>query len=165
LPHISGGSGGDGDDDDTSDHDFSLHKPFMKRKTGGAHLKELSEWKDGDFEPEGIFFDTTKACIQMEYHGLISIIFIKTSLCEELIELIVTESNRNYQKIVQTKKSPPSCQRWWRETDVNEMYTLLAVNMLMVRNKNLPVSEYWSTDRLLCSPIFREITPKTGSIY
>jgi len=28
----------------------------------------------------------------------------------------------------------------------------------MVRNKKLPVSEYWSTDRL-CSPIFHEITP------
>jgi hypothetical protein len=44
----------------TSDHDFSLHRLFMKRKTGGAHLKELSEQKDGDFEPEEIFFDTTK---------------------------------------------------------------------------------------------------------
>jgi len=31
--------------------------------------------------------------------------------------------------------------------------------MLMVRNKKFPVSEYWSTDRLLCSPIFHEITP------
>ena len=40
------------------------------------------------------------------------------------------------------------------------MYTFLAVNMLMVRNKKLPVSEYWSTDRFLCSPIFHEITPK-----
>jgi len=119
LPHIggdgggggggSGGGGGDDDDGDTSDHDFSLHRPFTKRKTGGAHLKELSEWKDGDFEPEEIFLDTTKAGIQMEYHGIASITdFIKTSLCEALIELIVTESNRNYQKIVQTKKSPPS---------------------------------------------------------
>jgi len=64
----------------------------MKKKTDGAHLKELSEWKDGDFEPEEIFFDTTKVGIQVEYHGLASIIdFIKTSLCEELIELIVTE--------------------------------------------------------------------------
>jgi hypothetical protein len=87
----------------------SLSRPFMKRKTDGAHLKELSEWKAGDFEPEEIFFDTTKAGIQMEYHGLASITdFIKTSVCEEFIELIVTESNRNYQKIVQTKKSPPS---------------------------------------------------------
>jgi hypothetical protein len=55
---------------------------------------------DGDSEPEEIFFDTTKAGVQMEYLGLASIIdFIKTSLCgEELTELIVTESNRYYQK-------------------------------------------------------------------
>jgi hypothetical protein len=51
----------------------SLNKPFMKRKTGGEHLKELSEWKDGDFAPEEIFFDTTKAGIQTEYQGLASI--------------------------------------------------------------------------------------------
>jgi len=46
----------------------------------------------------------------MEYLGLASITdFIKTSLCgEELIELIVTESNRYYQKIAHTKKYPPS---------------------------------------------------------
>lgn len=30
--------------------------------------------------------------------------------------------------------------------------------MLVVRNKKLPVSEYWSTD--ICSPILREISPK-----
>jgi hypothetical protein len=30
----------------------------------------------------------------------------------------------------------------------------------MVRNKKIPVSEYWSTDRLLCSPIFHVITHK-----
>jgi len=38
------------------------------KKTGGAHLKELFEWKDGDFEPEEIFFDTIKVGIQMEYY-------------------------------------------------------------------------------------------------
>lgn len=32
--------------------------------------------------------------------------------------------------------------------------------MLMVRNQNLSVSEYWSTDRFLCSPIFHEIISK-----
>jgi len=41
----------------------------MKKKTGGAHLKELSEWKDGDFELEKFFFHTTKVGIQVEYHG------------------------------------------------------------------------------------------------
>jgi hypothetical protein len=77
----SSSSGGGDDDDDTSDHDFSLHRPFTKRKTGGAHLKELPERKDGDFEPEEIFFDITKAGIQMEYHGLASIIDFRKLLC------------------------------------------------------------------------------------
>jgi len=31
--------------------------------------------------------------------------------------------------------------------------------MLKVRSRQLPVSEYWSTDRLY-SPVFHEITPK-----
>lgn len=89
--------------------DLSLHRPFTKTKKGGAHLKELSEQNDGDFEPEEIFFDTAKAGIQMEYHGLASIIdFVKTFLCEELLEIMVTKSNWYYQKIVQTKKSPSS---------------------------------------------------------
>lgn len=89
--------------------DLSLHRPFTKTKKGGAHLKELSEQNGGDFEPEEIFFGTTKAGIQKEYQGLASITeFIKTFLCEELLEIMVTKSNRYYQKIVQTKKSPSS---------------------------------------------------------
>lgn len=32
----------------------------------------------------------------------------------------------------------------------------------MVRHKKLPVSKYWSTDRLLCSAILHKITPKKG---
>jgi hypothetical protein len=55
---------------------------------------------------------------------------------------MITESNRYYQKIVQTHKSPYLRLRQWREMVVNEMYTFLAVNMLMVRNPKLSVSEY-----------------------
>jgi hypothetical protein len=154
----------DDDDDDESDGDesdeISLPRPSRKRKRVGG-LKKLFEWEDGDFEPEEITFDTTKVGIQKEYHALSNIIdFVKTFLCEELIELIVIESNRHYQQIVQSKKSPYSRLRHWRETNINEMYTFLAVYMLMVRNQKVSVSEYWSTDRLLCSPIFHEIISK-----
>lgn len=150
----------DGDNDE-SDDEISLDRPSRKRKRNVGGLKELFEWEDGDFEPEEITFDTTRVGIQKEYHALSNIIdFVKTFLCEELIELIVIESNRYYQQIVQSKKSPYSRLRHWRETNVNEMYTFLAVYMLMVRNQKVSVSEYWSTDRLLCSPIFHEIISK-----
>lgn len=151
---------GDDDDDDESEDEISPDRPSRKRKRASADL-ELFEWEDGDFEPEKIMFDGSKAGIQRKYHELAGIIdFVKTFLCEELIELIVMESNRYYQQIAQAKKSPYSRLRQWRETDVNEMYTFLAVYMLMVRNQKISVSEYWSTDRLLCSPIFHEIISK-----
>jgi hypothetical protein len=151
----------DDNDSDKSEDDISLGRPSTKRKRVGEDLQDLFEWEDGDFEPEEIIFDSTKAGIQRKYHELANIIdFVKTFMCEELIELMVIESNRYYQQIVQTKKSPYSRLRQWRETDVNEMYTFLAVYMLMVRNQKVSVSEYWSTDRLLCSPIFHEIISK-----
>jgi hypothetical protein len=37
-------------------------------------MKELFEWEDGDFEQKEIFFDTSKAGVLMEYHGLANII-------------------------------------------------------------------------------------------
>jgi len=109
--------------------------------------EEEDRWStpEGIIWMEGWWFWTRK--IFLSYHKsrypggvswLASIIhFIKTSLCEELIELIATELNGNYQKIVQTKKSPPSWLRWWRHTDISEMCTFLAINMLMVRNKKI----------------------------
>jgi len=45
----------------------------------------------------------------------------------------------------------------WKDTNVGEMYTFLATTILMSRNKKLDMKDYWSTDPLLSSPIFRQI--------
>uniref|UniRef100_A0A2H8TWM1 PiggyBac transposable element-derived protein 4 n=1 Tax=Melanaphis sacchari TaxID=742174 RepID=A0A2H8TWM1_9HEMI len=40
------------------------------------------------------------------------------------------------------------------------MFTFLATTILMSRNKKLDIKDYWSTDPLLSSPIFRQITSR-----
>lgn len=42
----------------------------------------------------------------------------------------------------------------WHDTTSDEMYVFIAIHMLMARNKKLEISEYWSNNPLLHSPIF-----------
>lgn len=42
----------------------------------------------------------------------------------------------------------------WYDTTSEELYLFISVQMIMSKNKKLDISEYWSTDPLLYSPIF-----------
>lgn len=77
---------------------------------------------------------------------------------EELVSEI-TEQTNNYAKYVQehTIYKRPSRLNSWRDASICEMYRFLCVTMLMPRMKKLSLREYWSTDEMLKTNIFRKI--------
>ncbi|XP_033347678.1 piggyBac transposable element-derived protein 4-like [Bombus vosnesenskii] len=77
---------------------------------------------------------------------------------EELVAQI-TEQTNNYFKCVQqcTAYKKNSRLTNWKDASVPEMYVFLCISMLMPRSKKLSLREYWSTDQLLKSNIFRKI--------
>lgn len=70
---------------------------------------------------------------------------------EELVELIVRESNQNWSRKNNNNVNMSD------GTVLAELYCFFAVTLLMTRNKKLSLAEYWSKDKLLCSDIFGEI--------
>ncbi|XP_046142146.1 piggyBac transposable element-derived protein 4-like [Osmia bicornis bicornis] len=77
---------------------------------------------------------------------------------EELVSQITTQTN-NYCKYVQehTTYKMNSRGKKWRDASISEMYQFLCVTMLMPRMKKLSLREYWSTDEMLKTNIFRQI--------
>lgn len=77
---------------------------------------------------------------------------------EELV-CEITEQTNNYYKCVQQCSNYNNSSRLkiWKDTSFYEMYGFLCISMLMPRSKKLSLKEYWSTDELLKSGIFRNI--------
>ncbi|CAF4580202.1 unnamed protein product [Rotaria sp. Silwood2] len=68
--------------------------------------------------------------------------------------MIVDETNRfhrNSARLGQSHAAP------WIDTTTNEIYIFLATVMLMPHLKKNRIRDYWSTDRLIATPIFAEL--------
>lgn len=84
--------------------------------------------------------------------------FFEAFVSEFLLGKVVFETNRYAEQYIQSNEiSHQSRVNAWKDTNVGEMYTFLATTILMSRNKKLDMKDYWSTDPLLSSPIFRQI--------
>lgn len=77
---------------------------------------------------------------------------------EELVYHITQETN-NYFTFVKENTLPKTHSRMnsWTDTSICEMYGFLASIMLMPRMKKLTLKEYWSTDEMIKTNIFRNI--------
>ncbi|XP_069671411.1 piggyBac transposable element-derived protein 4-like [Periplaneta americana] len=147
----------DEETDESDDDDSEDELEVVSKRKRGRELGQSFEWADGHFEPKDIVFKNKHTGIQKTLDEEMEIVdFVKMFLCDELLELIVGEMNSYHNKKLATDVNNQSLIKW-KETDVDEMYTFLAMCMLMVRNKKISVHEYWSTDLLLSSPVFPKI--------
>ncbi|XP_043473691.1 piggyBac transposable element-derived protein 4-like [Leptopilina heterotoma] len=71
-----------------------------------------------------------------------------------LLQLIVTESNR-YQ--IQNPEPYHAKMKAWEPLTVEELRKFLALSILMGHARKGNLKDYWSTDPLLSTPIFREV--------
>lgn len=77
----------------------------------------------------------------------------------DLLEHIVNETNR-YANISFQISPSTSRQAKWKCVNCDEFYTFLAVSMLMVHAKKRKITDYWSTNPLIETPIFSQIMPR-----
>lgn len=151
---------------DGSEEDIDQQTPRVdnttrqpRRGVSNTHLQEHMKWTNGQvFTPTVHHFDDTHSGISdnvtiaedspyLEYFCLF--------FDENLMDTIITETNNyfvssgGYADI-----SPYSRTLRWTDTNVSEMFTFLALIMLMPIVKMHSVQEYWSTTTLVPTPIF-----------
>ncbi|XP_045608014.2 piggyBac transposable element-derived protein 4 [Procambarus clarkii] len=118
----------------------------------------------GSFDPQVFDFDASNSGIKAN-SGIDSKsteldIFLKF-FDSSLVDLIVRESNMYYTQLINTKKFPAtSIMNKWRNTNRNEIYTFLALVMLMAYTKQHRIRNYWTKDPLFEIPMFRKVMPQ-----
>lgn len=132
-----------------------------QRQTINADADVQWEWRDGnDFLPTDFQFDLPGRGIP---HGLVhdgstESEYFRLFFTEDIMALIVKESNKFYGFMIAGKiLHPHSRFLQWHDTDINEMYSFLALVMLMGLTPRQNYKEYWSTDPLLRQPIFSKV--------
>lgn len=71
---------------------------------------------------------------------------------------IVTETNRFHTFMMNNQDvAPKSKLRKWTDTNVSEMYSFLALIMMMSHARKSDMKDYWSTDPMLHMPLFGKV--------
>ena len=78
---------------------------------------------------------------------------------QNLIQIIVNETNKFQANSTDEYASLQSHQAHWYPTDCQEMYFFLATFTLMTHVRKCRIKDYWSTDHLIASSIFDDIMP------
>ncbi len=86
--------------------------------------------------------------------------FFKLFFDQNLIQIIVNETNKFQANTTDEYASPSSHQAQWYPTDCQEMYLFLATFMLMAHIRKYGTKDYWSTDHLIATPTFGDIMPR-----
>lgn len=104
-------------------------------------------WTKHDFVPKLHAFDDSNSGVKNEHltEGSPEIEFFLDLFTEDIAQYIVVETNR-YAIHKNEKK--------WKQLNLGEFFTFIALTMLMSRNKKLEVKDYWSVDPLLYTPAF-----------
>jgi hypothetical protein len=78
---------------------------------------------------------------------------------ENLVSTNVDQTNLYYDPTGEVSSEASKTSSWFDVT-IDEMYVFLATTMLMAFTKKNKLLHYWSTDRLIMTPIFNELFPR-----
>ncbi|XP_035214639.1 piggyBac transposable element-derived protein 4-like [Stegodyphus dumicola] len=80
---------------------------------------------------------------------------------EPFLSFIVNETNKYYKYMSENSNQGIHARLIkWKNTTLKEMYSFLALTMLMSRMKNMSFVEFWSKDSLLSTSVFGEVMAK-----
>ena len=110
------------------------------------------KWRKGNFNPRLFSFDSSSCGLSSTIKNLTletPLDFFELFFDRKLLEMMVKEINRFHTNSERTSYSHTAP---WIDTTINEMYTFLAMVMLMPHSKKNRICDYWSTDHLIATP-------------
>ncbi|CAF1621297.1 unnamed protein product, partial [Didymodactylos carnosus] len=117
-------------------------------------------WRKEDFRPKIFQFQSNNCGIDVYLNDDSPLDFFKLFFNQELIQIIVNETNKFQASASDACKSSLSHQAKWSPTDSQEIYLFLATFMLMAHVRKHRIEDYWSTDHLIATPMFIDIMPR-----
>ena len=132
----------DEDDDENNNSALSTRKRHAPRK-----------WRSSRFDPKDLKFSDKASGISKEFEigGNRQSDYFRAFFDNELMQTIVDETNK-YQR--QNAASNIGKTAAWYDTTMEELYVFFATAILMELNQKNRIKDYWSTDRLITTPIF-----------
>ncbi|KAJ8369760.1 hypothetical protein SKAU_G00097880 [Synaphobranchus kaupii] len=154
---------GEGDDDVEENPEEGPSVVPCSRPEGPVPVEEVrsSDWRTAvDFTPPGpgIEFDSSISGVQNPPETPTAVNCFKMFLSVETVGEIVEETNR-YASEQQGKTAIGVIGKLskWVPTCLNEVYTFLAIALLMGLVRKSTLREYWSTDPVLLTPFFASV--------
>ncbi|KAK7788744.1 hypothetical protein R5R35_000768 [Gryllus longicercus] len=139
-------------DSSTNQESSSEDEMSAKRAKGEFY------WTTNDFHPFIHPHDETSGRKRTEGNETTILSFFMLFFTEELMKYIADETNKFFEYTMEnTPESMHSRISKWKETNFQELYCFIAVCLLMARVKKLKISEYWSKDILLNTPVFSDL--------
>ncbi|XP_069160186.1 piggyBac transposable element-derived protein 4-like [Procambarus clarkii] len=134
--------------------------PRRGAANGSRKAADLIVWSDGeDFVPQIPDFDNRDVGITDLFPDtgdeMSEMDFFTAYFDEPLMEHIVHETNRLAADLIEGEElSEFSRLQRWKETTVGELYVFFAICMLMKHCVKHVISDYWSKDNAVLTPLF-----------
>ena len=119
-----------------------------------------NEVEEGNFTPTDISFQGVEAINGILPENPTALDYFKLYFTDILIDLIVTETNRYAGQFIEKERNNLkrySIVHQWVPTNHSEISALLGILTLMGIIYKPRVAMYWSSDELLCTPIFKSL--------
>lgn len=142
-----------------SDEESEEEPPAKRQRTTNVGDPSVFHWKSGNFNPIIHNFDSSNSGITLDLNENVSILeLFELFFTQEFARKVSAETNKYY--VFATEKlglSRNSRLTKWTDTNYEEIYLYIAVTLLISRNSKLRVSDCWSNDPLLNTPIFHKV--------
>ncbi|XP_033729312.1 piggyBac transposable element-derived protein 4-like [Pecten maximus] len=123
-----------------------------------------NNWVEGSKEPSTFTF-TGNAGINTEVlpvpeEGSLSYLdYFECIFTDNILEMIVEETNRYAATYIQTHTDLPSHSRYrkWTDTTVGEMKAFIGMTIAMGLVQQMDIQDYWSNDVVINTPFFRSV--------
>ena len=114
------------------------------------------QWRLSGFAPKHLKFSDRTSGInpQFEIKGNKASNYFRAFFENELMQKIVRETNNYQQQNTASTSGRPAA---WYGATIEELYVFFATTMLIGLNQKNRMKDYWSTDRLVTTPVFGEL--------
>lgn len=122
-------------------------------------LESVFQWQNKDLVPVVFLFDDSESGCKVETlaEELSILECFECIFCAEFVDKIVDQIHLYHDFVTANDLPNKSRLKNWKETNTSEIYVFLAVSLLMSQVKKNRVTDYWSKDALIETPIFSQI--------